>query len=99
MIPSGSALGPLLDKAPRRWGLLRFNSFWVPDVEDVLTQCAGNRLPTVRDFNYRERQARGKAYKYIARNRSTVRQAKGPSRNNLSISGAHASRPAALFGG
>lgn len=72
MVRSGSTLRSLLNAASRRWGLVRFDSYWVPDLGHVLSNCLDKRLPTVRDFDYREKQARGKAHKYIARNRHLI---------------------------
>lgn len=63
-----NSLAQILDRAPFRCGLMRFDSYWVPDVENVLESCLDVRLPSVRDFNFREREPRGKAHKYIARN-------------------------------
>lgn len=68
-IRDGGSLMKKLNDASWRDGLLRFDSFWVPDVEGVLGKCENNRIPTIRDFNYRDRQSRGKAHKYIARHR------------------------------
>jgi len=57
----------MIDGASWHCGLLRFDSYWVPDVENVLANCVGEQIPTVRDFNYRYVKTRGKAHKYIAR--------------------------------
>lgn len=49
-----------------RTGLLRLDSHWIPDVRDEDSDV----LPTVRDFDYRERAARGRAHKYLVRTRA-----------------------------
>ena len=65
--PAGALdLHGLLDRAPRRAGTLRLDSCWVPD----LREAAVDRLPRVTDFPYRERVPRGRAHKYLVRNRA-----------------------------
>ncbi len=55
-----------VDAARARTGLLRLDSYWMPDVRDK----ASDALPTVRDFAYREHDPRGHAHKYLVRNRA-----------------------------
>jgi len=68
VIRSGRSIASILKDAPGHWGLVRFDSYWVSDVEDKLSHLPDNQLPTVRDFKYRDLHARGKAHKYIVRN-------------------------------
>jgi len=64
--PVANALRRRVDAAGGRTGLLRLDSFWVPDVRDA----ASDVRPTVRDFDHREREARGRAHKYLVRGRA-----------------------------
>lgn len=69
--PVGAALSGLPDylrRCGRFTGLVRLDSFWVPRLEG---QDVGRR-PSVRDFPIRERETRGRAHKYLARNRALV---------------------------
>lgn len=61
------SLSDLLNQASARTALLRFDSYWVPNLDPDLRLTADERAATVRDFPYRERQPRGKAHKYIVR--------------------------------
>lgn len=64
LVNEGDArLVDLLDTTTARSGLLRFDSHWIPRLDLDSPQSP----PTVRDFGYRERAARGKAHKYIIR--------------------------------
>lgn len=58
-------LRDLLARAGRRTGLVRLDSYWMPDLREDSTTA--DTRPSVRDFTLRERAARGKAHKYIAR--------------------------------
>ncbi len=69
----GLSLTQMLRQVSRRTALLRFDSFWVPNVDSgnnqsqlrTVDDALAKTKPTVRDFQYRERKARGKAHKYI----------------------------------
>lgn len=61
-IAAGS-LRKLVQKTSLRVGLLRFDSYWIPRLADQL----GSAPPTVRDFTFRMRKARGRAHKYLMR--------------------------------
>lgn len=70
----GLSLTKMLSQVSKRTGLLRFDSFWVPNVHSDSSQlelqtmdvASAEKIPTVRNFCYRERNSRGKAHKYIA---------------------------------
>lgn len=71
---SGHSLVEHLEALSPRTGLLRLDSWWAPRVsgEGTAEGRAGPtaEFPTVRDFRFRERAARGKARKYLVRTRA-----------------------------
>lgn len=68
---TGGELKDLLKQSARSSGLLRFDSYLMPNVTDGRAQSpSAAQMPTVRDFVYRARKLQGKAHKYIAQNKA-----------------------------
>ncbi|MFK7891910.1 MAG: glycosyltransferase family 92 protein [Granulosicoccus sp.] len=63
----GGALRRLIQRAPRSVGQLRFDSYWVPNAGATFSESSDSVMPSIRDFPYRNRAARGKAHKYVAK--------------------------------
>jgi len=63
---AGPSLIERLRRCSPRTGLLRLDSYWVPRVGDGPRDA----VPTARDFAYRERQLRGKSFKYLLRRKA-----------------------------
>lgn len=68
-------LSERLSRCSPRTGLLRLDSYWVPRLEPARPNAGSTNanhaaLPTARDFALRERQLRGKSYKYLLRRKA-----------------------------
>jgi len=69
----GQSLRKRLEQLPGRIGCLRIDSYWMLNLEG--TGPDSERLPTIRDFPWREKKPRGSAFKYLVR-QSVLKEAK-----------------------
>ncbi|MEE9321699.1 MAG: glycosyltransferase family 2 protein [Granulosicoccus sp.] len=69
----GQSLRKRLEQLPGRVGCLRIDSYWMPNLQGA--GLDSERLPTIRDFPYREKKPRGAAFKYLVR-QSALKEAK-----------------------